>query len=158
MYMNAKRWRETKYTTRAALRKPRGLPSERAVLQNRSKKTVSWNREWLFGYKRLLRNLPVWYILHINICCILGKFPDFCFVICFSDVSFIFDNLRVIPPIRRIFQIHNPPLFSNDGLTLETSAVPNSLRRQPSFTEAELITSYKCFSRPPKKSNSFFRN
>lgn len=39
MYMNAKRWRETKYTARAALRKPRGLPSERDVLQNRSKKS-----------------------------------------------------------------------------------------------------------------------
>jgi len=38
MYMNAKRWRETKYTARAALRKPRGLPNERDVLQNRSKK------------------------------------------------------------------------------------------------------------------------
>ena len=38
MYMNAKTWRETKYTARAALRNPRGLPSERDDLQNRSKK------------------------------------------------------------------------------------------------------------------------
>ena len=33
MYMNAKRWSETKYTASAALRKARGLPSESDVLQ-----------------------------------------------------------------------------------------------------------------------------
>lgn len=37
MYMNAKRWRETKYRARAALRKPRGLPSERDDLKTEEK-------------------------------------------------------------------------------------------------------------------------
>lgn len=130
MYMNAKRWRETKYTARAALRKPRGLPSERDVLQNRSKKkkrkmSHETTRAIIISINNWLQKTATKfaYAIHVSYKHLL-HFRQVSrlllqFLICFSDVSFIFYNLRVIPRLFTNLRSYphktNLPQSSNPG-------------------------------------------